>query len=310
MHGIEHIISGHLHIPDVVKRDALAVYELIAEAESFAHGAPVDEIHFHEVGTADAIADIVGVSMLMRRIAPDRIVVSPIHVGSGTVRCAHGILPVPAPATARILRGVPTYGGDIEGELCTPTGAAILRHFADDFGPAPMMSVERIGYGMGTKDFPAANCVRAMLGESGGADGYVCELSFTIDDMTAEALAFATERLFADGALEVYTIPINMKKSRQGALVCVMCDEEDRARVVESIFRHTTTIGLRETLSARRVLSRTIETVETELGPVRVKRSAGYGVTKRKGEHDDIARIARERGMTLDEVQDVLRRTF
>lgn len=165
MHDIEHIIS-HLELPEEVRQDVLAVYGLIAEAESHAHGKPVEEIHFHEVGTMDAIADVTAVCMLIHELAPEQIIVSPVHVGSGQVRCAHGILPVPAPATAHILRGVPTYGGSIRGELCTPTGAALLKHFADRFGNMPVLTVEKIGYGMGKKDFEAANCVRTMWGEA------------------------------------------------------------------------------------------------------------------------------------------------
>ena len=166
LHDIEHIVCGHLNIPDQVKQDVMAVYGLIAEAESHAHGVPVTEIHFHEVGTMDAVADITAVCLLMNKIAPDQVIVSPVHVGSGHVHCAHGILPVPAPATAYILNGVPMYGGAVKGELCTPTGAALLKHFATRFGDMPVMRTEAIGYGMGKKDFEQANCIRAMLGEA------------------------------------------------------------------------------------------------------------------------------------------------
>lgn len=165
MSDIERMIGG-LDLSEAVKARALKVYRAIAEAESHSHGRPVEQIHFHEVGTADAVADVVGVCELIERIAPERIVVSPINVGSGMVRCAHGLLPVPAPATAHILRGAPMYGSAMRGELCTPTGAALLVALADEFGPMPLMRVSRIGYGMGTKDFPAANCVRVYLGES------------------------------------------------------------------------------------------------------------------------------------------------
>ena len=162
---VERIISG-LRVSETVKRNALAVYGLIAEAESRAHGRPVPEIHFHEVGDMDAIADVTAVCMLMERLAPERVMATPVHVGSGHVRCAHGIMPVPAPATAYILQGVPTYGGRVKGELCTPTGAALLKYFVDAFGDQPVLRVSAIGYGMGKKDFKAANCVRAMLGEA------------------------------------------------------------------------------------------------------------------------------------------------
>lgn len=165
MSEIEAILCG-LSANENVKNDALTVYRLIAEAESKAHQRPVSQVHFHEVGALDAIADIAAVCFLIDRMKPDEIVVSPVHVGSGVVRCAHGILPVPAPATAEILRGVPTYGGRIAAELCTPTGAALLKYFAARFGPQPLMTVGAIGYGMGKKDFEAANCVRAFWGES------------------------------------------------------------------------------------------------------------------------------------------------
>ena len=216
MGDIRHILS-HLDIPQPVREDAEAVYNLIAQAESHAHGQPVEEIHFHEVGTLDAVADVVAVCWLIRDLGPQWIGASPIHVGSGQVRCAHGILPVPAPATAYILQGVPTYGGAVEGELCTPTGAALLKHFVQEFGPAPVMRVEKTGYGMGKKDFEAANCVRAMLGESGsGGAGTIAELCCNLDDMTGEALGFAQERLLEAGALDVFTTPIAMKKNRPG----------------------------------------------------------------------------------------------
>lgn len=159
-----HEVVDAIHVPTRVKENILAVYEHIAKAESHAHGVPVSDIHFHEVGTLDAIADVTAVCLLMDRIRPEVVMASPIHVGCGYVRCAHGVLPVPAPATAYILRGVPIYGGEIKGELCTPTGAALLRHFASHFGEMPMMEVENIGYGMGKKNFDQVNCVRTMLG--------------------------------------------------------------------------------------------------------------------------------------------------
>lgn len=165
MQEIENILGG-LDVPQAVKQDAMAVYRLIAQAESKAHGRPVEQVHFHEVGSMDAVADVMLVCMLLHELAPEQVLVSPVHVGSGQVKCAHGILPVPAPATAFILKGVPIYGGSIRGELCTPTGAALLKHFASAFGSMPLMRVDAIGYGMGKKDFEAANCVRANLGDT------------------------------------------------------------------------------------------------------------------------------------------------
>lgn len=301
LHRIRHIISG-LHLPEAVQHNAKAVYGLIAEAESRAHNVPVTEIHFHEVGTMDAVADVGAVCLLMDRLAPERVIVSPIHVGSGHVHCAHGILPVPAPATAYILQGLPIYGGSVKGELCTPTGAALLKHFATEFGEMPVMRVGAIGYGMGKKDFPAANCVRSMLGEAGESSHTVCQLSCNVDDMTAEAISFSMDRLFDAGALEVYTTPAGMKKSRPGTLICALCPEAAREAVVEAMLRHTTTIGIRESLCRRYVLERHIESIETPYGVVRRKDSCGYGVTRSKYEYDDLARIAEERRISLSEV--------
>ena len=302
MHEIEHIISD-LTLPAKVREDILAVYTLIAEAESHVHGVPVSEIHFHEVGTMDAIADITAVCLLMNELSPDKVVVSPIHVGSGQVKCAHGILPVPAPATAHILGDVPIYGGSIQGELCTPTGAALLKHFASAFGDMPIMKTKVIGYGMGKKDFPRANCVRAMLGEHEDKTDIVLELSCNVDDMTAEEVSFAMERLLEGGAKEVYTIPIGMKKSRPGTLIRVMCDEQDKEMILRLLFRHTTTIGVRECETKRYVLDRKIETQQTPYGEIRRKISSGYGVSRFKYEYDDLSRIAREQNISLEEVK-------
>ena len=301
MHDIEHIVMDHMDLPDKVKKDIMAVYGMIAEAESHVHNTAVDQIHFHEVGPMDAVADVTAVCMLMNEIAPEKVVVSPVHVGSGQVRCAHGILPVPAPATAYILRDVPIYGGSIRGELCTPTGAALLKYFADDFGSMPPMQVKAIGYGMGKKDFEAANCVRAMLGEAADDTGFVYELSCNVDDMTAEQIAFAMERFFENGAFEAYTIPIGMKKGRPGTLIRVMCGGADRSRVAACIFKYTSTIGIREVATSRYTLKRTMEELETSFGKVRRKSVSGYGVSRSKLEYEDLAAIARERGMSIEE---------
>jgi len=301
MADIEALIS-ELDFSERVKSHAKAVYELIAEAESSVHGKPVGEIHFHEVGTMDAVADVVACCYLLEVLEVERVIASPVHVGSGQVRCAHGILPVPAPATAYILRDVPIYGGEIRGELCTPTGAALLKHFAYDFDQMPMMTVEGIGYGMGKKDFPAANCVRAMLGEMRANTGEIIEYTCNVDDMTAERVGFAMERLFEAGAVEVYTVPIGMKKSRPGLMLCVMARESKRKEVLQAIFKHTTTLGVRENVSKRYFLERRLEHIDTEFGEVQVKISEGYGVTRRKLEYEDLARIARENDLSLDEV--------
>ena len=306
MYEIEHLVRDHLKLPAGVADSVLAVYALIAEAESHVHNVPVADIHFHEVGTMDAVADITAVCMLMKELDPDEVVVSPVHVGSGQVQCMHEILPVPAPATALLLLGIPSYGGKINGELCTPTGAALLKHFATRFGEMPVMRIDSVGYGMGQKDFPAANCVRILLGESQDQEDGVVELSCNVDDMSAEAVSFAMDRLFENGALEVYTVPVGMKKSRPGVLIRVLCDPQDKEKVIETIFLHTTTIGIRENLMRRYVLERRIETLQTPYGTVRKKISEGYGVRREKYEHEDLARIAKEQGITLLEVKDLL----
>lgn len=301
MADIAHTIS-HLNISDKVRQDVLAVYDLIAQAESHAHGVPVEQIHFHEVGTMDAIADVTAVCYLMDKLGIDKVYASPVHVGSGQVRCAHGVLPVPAPATAHILRGVPIYGGEIKGELCTPTGAALLKHFVSEFGKMPPMTVEKIGYGMGTKDFPAANCVRAMLGSTDDSRDSITELSCNLDDMTGEELGFAMEQLLEGGALDVYTTAISMKKNRPATMLTVLCRAEQKEEMVRLIFRHTTTLGIREAEFTRYTLQRHMESVETPYGPVRKKVVSGYGVSRSKLEYEDLAKIAREQQKGLREL--------
>lgn len=302
LHEIEHLLS-HLDLPQTVRDDALGVYHRIAEAESKVHGRPVDQIHFHEVGTLDALADVVGVCLLMHLLAPEKVYASSVHVGCGQVKCAHGILPVPAPATALLLSGVPIYGGAIQGELCTPTGAALLTHFVTKFGELPAMRLLKSGYGMGTKDFPAANCVRAMLGEQDAPTEEILELSCNLDDCTGEAIGFAMERLLDAGALDVYWTSVGMKKNRPGILLTCMCRPLDREKMVELLFRHTTTLGVRESAFRRYTLSRESKTIQTPDGDIRVKVSTGYGVTREKPEFEDLAKIARKTGKSFSELQ-------
>lgn len=305
--GVRDILSliERLNVPADVRGNAAAVYRLLAEAESRVHGRPVEEIHLHEVGAMDAVADIVGVCLLMEMLAPDRVLASPVHVGSGQVRCQHGILPVPAPATALILQGLPIYGGAVRGELTTPTGAALLRHFASAFGPMPAMRLEAVGYGMGKKDFEAANCVRALLGVSwaaGFSEREVCELRCNVDDMTGEAVGFALETLLGLGALDAFTVPIQMKKSRPGQMIVCLCEPEDADTLAQAMLRHTTTFGVRRSLCPRYALNRLVETVETPFGPIRRKRGDGYGVRKTKWEYEDVAQAARRAGIPVQDV--------
>lgn len=291
MSDIENIING-LNVSDKVKADALAVYGLIAEAESKAHGKPVTDIHFHEVGTMDAVADIVGVCVLLEQIAPAKIIVSPLATGFGSVRCAHGILPVPAPATASIIEGIPTYSGDVEGELLTPTGAALLKHFADSFGTRPVMAIEKTGYGMGKKDFAKANMLRTFIGEANDQSGKVVEMKFNVDDMTGEEIGYATGVLMDSGALDVFTTSVYMKKNRPGILFTVLVKLEDKEKFAKLIFENTTTIGIRYNEMERFKLKRREEKVMTKYGEVSFKVSEGFGVTKTKPEYDDVKGIA------------------
>ncbi len=310
-HSLPEILSliDGLHASDTVKANAKAVYQLLADAESKVHGEPVGEVHFHEVGALDAVADVTAVCLLLERLGVDAIAASPVHVGSGTVRCAHGVLPVPAPATALLLQGIPTYGGEISGELCTPTGAALLRHFCRSFCPQPPMCVCKVGYGVGTKEFKdAPNCVRALLGETAidTAHDEIVQLETNLDDMTAEWIAFACEALLRAGAKDVFTTAVMMKKGRPGTLLTVLCAPEDKDEMIRLLFRHTTTLGVRETLMQRSVLTRESETRETPVGAIRFKTAAGYGTKKEKVEFDDLAALAREKGLSLFEAKEMI----
>lgn len=305
LHDIEHIVED-LNVSDKVKKDIMAVYSLIAEAESHVHGMPVTDIHFHEVGTMDAVADVTAVCMLMEILNPQKVIASPVHVGSGSVRCAHGVLPVPAPATAYILKDIPIYGGKIQSELCTPTGAALLKHFASRFGDMPVMRTVAIGYGMGKKDFEAANCVRAFLGDTQDDSDKIVLLECNLDDITGEEMGFAQERLLDAGALDVFMTSVQMKKNRPGIMLTVICKKEDKDKMVDLIFRYTTTLGIRENTSYRYTLSRKTESVETPCGEVRKKISSGYGVTREKYEYEDLADIAKKKGISLSQVKDLI----
>ena len=300
---IEEIIEG-LNISKEIKSDIREVYQLLAQAESKVHGESVSQIHFHEVGEMDAVADIAAVCYLLHELDPDKIVVSPINVGNGQVKCAHGILPVPAPATALLLNGIPTYSPEkLVGELCTPTGAALVKYFAFSFGAQPVMTVDKIGYGMGKKDFEQANCVRAMIGESAEEAEQIIELSCNIDDMTGEELGFATEMLFEEGALDVFTISVDMKKNRPGFLLTCLCNEDDKEKLLNAIFKHTTTLGVRENTYNRYTMLREINKIDTPYGEIRVKKSYGHGIKREKLEYDDLAGIARTTGKSIIELK-------
>lgn len=303
MEQLEHWI-GHIHASNGVKNNIRAVYNRIAQAESAVHGVSIQEIHFHEVGSLDALADVTAVCYLMEQLGNPTVYASPVHVGSGHVSCAHGILPVPAPATAEILKGIPIYGGQILGELCTPTGAALLKQFVAEFGNMPVMTPQAVGYGMGKKDFAMANCVRAVLGSDSreGTDSIV-ELRCNLDDMTAEDIGFAMEQLLRAGAPEVFTTPIGMKKNRPGTMLTVLCRANQREEMVRLLLRHTSTLGIRESVCRRFTLTRREETVDTPYGKVRCKISEGYGVCRRKPEYDDLSAIAEAQQLPLSEIR-------
>lgn len=300
-HGIEDIekIIKSLKLSQGVKEKALQVYERIAQAEAAVHGEKPEHIHFHEVGSLDAVADVTGCCLLMEMLGADKVIFSPVNTGSGTVHCAHGILPVPAPATALLLKGIPVYNNEIESELCTPTGAALAGAFADEFGSMPLMNISQIGYGMGTKDFSQANCVRAMLGESEKKDGRVVELAANIDDMTGEEIGFAAEMMTEAGALDVYTQPIYMKKSRPAVKLCVITSPEEADRMAKLFFRYTTTLGIRKYTCDRHELNRHSEIRETAEGYISYKVSEGFGKKNEKPEYEELADIARKEKISL-----------
>lgn len=311
MHDIENIIQG-LDVNDNVKKNAVEVYKLIAEAESNVHGKTVDEIHFHEVGSLDAVADVVAVCYLIDGLNPDNIIASPVRMGYGHVHCAHGVLPVPAPATAFILQKMPVYAGELEGEFCTPTGAALLKHFVKEYGNMPVMSIENTGCGMGSKNFPIANCLRAYIGENAHSDGMyekdkihdkIIELRCNLDDMAPEDIAYATELLMDEGACDVYTLNIQMKKNRPGIMLCCMCKQNEKEKFAGLIFKHTSTIGIREYECNRYILKRENIVIDTGYGKVQAKKSEGYGTKRIKAEYEDIARIAKETGLPISEVR-------
>ncbi len=319
MAEIESIVHG-LNVSDKVRKDILGIYRMIAEAESHAHQCPVEQIHFHEVGTMDAIADITASCWLIDKLGVDRIIVSPINVGSGWVRCAHGILPVPAPATAYILAGAPMYRSEIQGELCTPTGAAILRYFAAEFSASPILKYEKIGYGIGTKSFDRLNCIRAYLGSSdisdeSNASGCLCDanavpliqLECNLDDMTPEYIAYAISQLFKCGALDVWTTAIGMKKNRPAQMLSCLCTLPLRNDMIRAIFAHTSTLGIREIQVIRHQLSRSEYAQHTPYGSIRIKRSEGFGIVREKPEFEDIIKASENSGLSVAEVLNALK---
>ena len=289
-------IIDSLNVNDIVKDNVKNVYKIVADAEAKAHSKPVGEVHFHELGMLDAIADITISAYLINKLNAQKIVCSPINVGSGNVKCAHGILPVPAPATANILVGVPYYKSKIETELCTPTGAAVLRYFSDEFSETPRLeSVTKIGIGCGNKELEEANIIRAFAYND---KNEITELSCNVDDMTGEEVAFAAERMMDKGARDCFVSPIIMKKGRPAYMFTVLCKKEDEEKFAKLIFTHTSTIGIRKYTPSRYTLSR-----ELKDEGVTVKRSEGYGTVKEKAEFEDIKALALEKDISIFEAR-------
>jgi uncharacterized protein (TIGR00299 family) protein len=309
---IEELV-GKTELAESVKGKALKIFRRLAEVEGKLHNLPPGEVHFHEVGAVDAIIDIVGACVGLESLEVAELICSPLNVGGGRVEAEHGSLPVPAPATAELLRDIPIYSSGVEGELVTPTGAAIVSTLASSFGPMPPMKIERIGYGAGEKDFPRhANVARLFVGESvevlrpqpgAAGDEVVSVIEANLDDMSPQLYGYFVEQALAAGALDVTCSAIQMKKNRPGLLVTILSPPEASDALAQLLFEQTTTIGLRIHEARRKVLEREWVSVETRFGSVRVK------VAKRDGkvlnvapEYEDCQRLAREKAVPLKEV--------
>ena len=292
-----HRIIESLNVSDKVKADIINIYDIVAEAEGKAHKKDVGEIHFHELGMLDAVADITMTAYLLEKLNPESIIASPINVGNGTVQCAHGVLPVPAPATANILTDVPYYKSAVQSELCTPTGAAVLKYYTKEFTELPKLdNVKRIGIGCGTKHFEQANIIRVF--ELDG-NPTVTELSCNIDDITGEEAAFAAEQMMEQGALDCFISPIIMKKGRPAYLFTVLCKNGEAEKFAALIFKHTTTIGIRQYTPSRYTLKREL----SQDGGAMIKRSEGYGTVTEKIEFEDIKAIALKENISVFEAR-------
>jgi uncharacterized protein (TIGR00299 family) protein len=318
-HAHDSGVAGHHRLEDIeryIDRSALsaasraravALFRRLAEAEAAIHQTPVDRVHLHEVGALDSIVDIVGSVFAMEWLGAEQVVASPINVGSGTVRCAHGVFPVPAPATAALLKGVPIYARGVPTELTTPTGALLVTAFAGSYGPLPEMRVNEIGYGAGDKDFPEhPNVVRLLVGESAPRTALetIVSIECEIDDMNPQLFGPLMDRLYAAGALDVYYGPVQMKKNRPGTLVTVIALPDRRDALAGILFTDTTTIGVRHREMLRERLDRTIRTIETPLGAIRFKVATRNGlVVNAAPEFEDCVKVASERGLPIKEVQ-------
>jgi uncharacterized protein (TIGR00299 family) protein len=292
-----------------VRDRAAAIFQKLGEAEARVHDVPLEKIHFHEVGAVDAIVDIVGACIGFYALGIERFACSPLNVGGGTAKMAHGILPVPAPATANLLQGKPTYSNGVQKELVTPTGAAIVATLCETFGPQPPMSVSAIGYGAGTADLEGQpNVVRIMVGEAAETtiavfDEEIAVIEANLDDMNPQIYGYFLEKALAEGALDVYTTPVQMKKNRPGTLLTVLCKPQDTNALISLIFAETTTFGARSYRAQRRVLPREWVKVGTEFGDVRVKISRVNGrILHVAPEYDDCRKLAVEKDVPLQRV--------
>jgi len=310
------VVEGHVHrkLGDVislldrldltprVRSWAEDAFRRLAEAEGRVHGRSPDEISFHEVGALDAVVDVVGSAWCFERLGIERVVASPVHVGTGFVRCMHGQFPVPAPATAYLLEGVTTYSRGIESEMVTPTGASLLRALADEFGPQPRMKIRKVGYGCGDRDLKEIpNCLRILVGETSNRfiEDEVIQIETNLDDMNPEFFDPLMEHCFAKGALDVSFSPLQMKKNRPGILLTVLVHPENEMAVTELLLRETTTLGVRSVRMGRRILRREEGRVETRFGPVRIKIGMGEGICKISPEYEDCRRLAEDAGVPI-----------
>ena len=301
-------IINSLSISDTCKQNVINVYNLVAQAEAKVHKSTVTQIHFHELGMLDAIADIVAVFVLIEEFKFNEIIISPIHVGTGSVHCAHGELPVPAPATMELLGGIPMYADyQIKGELCTPTGAALAQYFGTSYSNMPVMTPAKVSYGFGTKQFERPNCIRAFVELLHDSEDTIIELSCNLDDMTPEEIGYAVEQLVLSPALDVFTTPIMMKKQRPGTMLTVLCKVDDIDNVRDLIFKHTTSLGIRYHRCDRYILNRSTGDIDWEGHTIAFKKSCGFGVVRHKYEYDSLADIAKCNDMSLLDLKRQLR---
>ncbi len=315
--GIREIISK-AGISDAAKKTAVAIFEALGAAEAKIHNVSVKDVHFHEVGAVDAMVDIVCAAVGVEALSIGEIICSPLNVGRGTVQCAHGTFPVPAPATVELLKDAPVYSSGLQAELVTPTGAAIVKTLARRFSTFPEMTIEKSGYGAGSRDFPGhPNVARLTIGQAAStiaaktASDTVTVLEANLDDLNPQVFGYVVDRLLEEGALDAFAVPVQMKKNRPGALLTVLSKREDAQRLAQLIFSETTTLGIRQRDEVRRTLTRRWESVHTPWGDVRIKIASMNGtVTNCAPEFEDCRRIAVEHHVPLKTVMQEAARAY